>query len=55
MGKALFEFVKAEARRLGCYEVTLNVWEGNDAARGFYDRMGLKVKESQLEYILETE
>ncbi|MCR5638874.1 MAG: GNAT family N-acetyltransferase [Lachnospiraceae bacterium] len=52
IGEKLFEHVKSEAKRLGCYEVTLNVWEGNDSARGFYDKMGLKVKESMMEFIL---
>jgi ribosomal protein S18 acetylase RimI-like enzyme len=52
IGEQLFEHVKSEAKRLGCYEVTLNVWEGNDSARGFYDKMGLKVKESMMEFIL---
>lgn len=52
IGEALFVFVKEEAKRRNCYDVTLNVWEGNDCARHFYDKMGLKVKESQLEIIL---
>ncbi|MDD3238854.1 MAG: GNAT family N-acetyltransferase [Lachnospira sp.] len=52
VGEQLFTYVKEEAKRLGCYEVTLNVWEGNDSARGFYERMGLKPKETQMEYIL---
>lgn len=26
VGRALLDYVKAEAKRLGCYEVTLNVW-----------------------------
>lgn len=51
-GKALFEFVKSEAKRLGCYEITLNVWEGNDAAIAFYKRLGMKPKETQMEFIL---
>ncbi|SHN59452.1 Ribosomal protein S18 acetylase RimI [Butyrivibrio hungatei DSM 14810] len=51
-GKELFEFVKREAKRLGCYEVNLNVWEGNESARAFYERMGMKVKETQMEFIL---
>ncbi len=51
VGTALFEFVKSEAARLGCYELTLNVWEGNDA-RAFYDRMGMRPKETQMELIL---
>ncbi len=52
IGEALFRFVKEEARRLGCYEVTLNVWEGNDSAKRFYEKMGMKIKESQMELIL---
>lgn len=52
IGQALFEYVKQEARRLGCYEVTLNVWEGNDSARQFYEKMGFRPKETQMEYIL---
>ena len=52
IGEQLFEHVKQEARRLGCYEITLNVWEGNDGAKGFYEKMGLKVKSSTMEFIL---
>lgn len=52
IGQMLFEYVKEEAVRLGCYEVTLNVWEGNDSAKAFYEKMGMKPKETQMEYIL---
>ena len=52
IGESLFEFVKAEAKRLGCYEVTLNVWAGNTSAERFYEKMGMKTKERQMEYIL---
>lgn len=52
VGHALMEYVKEYARKLGCYEVTLNVWEGNDQARSFYEHEGMKVKETQMEYIL---
>ena len=45
IGESLFEFVKAEAKRLGCYEVTLNVWAGNTSAEHFYEKMGMKTKE----------
>ena len=34
------------------YEVTLNVWSGNTSAENFYEKMGLKTKERQMEYIL---
>ncbi len=52
VGRQLFEYVKSYAKDLGCYEVTLNVWEGNDSARRFYDNMGMKPKETQMEIIL---
>ena len=53
IGKALFDFVKSEAKRLGCYEITLNVWEGNDNAKAFYDKLGMKPKETIMEFILD--
>ena len=52
IGEQLFEYVKAEANRLGCYEITLAVWAGNDGAEKFYDRIGFKTKERIMEYIL---
>ena len=52
LGEKLFHFVREEAKKRGCYEVTLNVWEGNDGARAFYEKMGMKPKETQMEFIL---
>ena len=52
IGESLFEYVKSEAKRLGCYEVTLNVWAGNISAEKFYEKMGMRTKERQMEYIL---
>ena len=49
IGEALFEHAVAEARRLGCADVTLNVWEGNDAARRFYEAMGMKARATMME------
>lgn len=51
-GEKLFRHVLEEAKKRGCYEVTLNVWEGNAAARAFYEKMGMKPKETQMEFIL---
>ena len=48
VGERLFDYVKSEAKRL----VTLNVWSGNTSAERFYEKMGLKTKERQMEYIL---
>ena len=52
IGESLFEYVKKEAKQLGCYEVTLNVWAGNTSAEKFYEKMGMRTKERQMEYIL---
>ena len=52
IGECLFEYVKNQAKQLGCYEVTLNVWAGNISAEKFYEKMGMRTKERQLEYIL---
>lgn len=52
IGEALFRFVLGEAKKRGCADVTLNVWEGNDSAERFYEKMGMKPKETQMEYRL---
>lgn len=52
VGKSLYEHCIAYAKGIGCYDVSLNVWEGNDSARSFYDSMGMKVRKTTLEYII---
>jgi len=52
IGEALFNFIKEEAKRLNCYEITLRIYEGNDSAMAFYKKMGMKVQSSYMEYIL---
>lgn len=52
VGKALFEYVKDYAQKIGCYNVTLNVWEGNDNAMRFYQNCGLKTQKTGMEVIL---
>lgn len=44
IGESLFEYVKNEAKRMGCYEVTLNVWAGNTSAEKFYEKNGYENK-----------
>lgn len=53
IGSRLFEFAKRFAKESGCYDVTLNVWEGNENAMAFYRKMGMFVKETQMELILD--
>ena len=49
IGKKLFAHVCEEAKRLGCRDITLNVWEGNDTARAFYESLGMKPQKTTME------
>ncbi len=52
VGKTLYEHVLAYARSIGCHNITLNVWTGNDPALSFYRNMGMKVQKTTMEVIL---
>lgn len=52
VGKALYEYVRNYAQSIGCHNITLNVWEGNDPALSFYKNMGMKVQKTTMEIIL---
>ena len=49
VGKALYEFVHDYAKSIGCNNITLNVWEGNNAALSFYRNMGMSVQKTTME------
>ena len=52
VGERLYTFVKGYAKGIGCYNVTLNVWQENPGARAFYEKMGLKPQKTGMEEIL---
>ena len=52
IGKALYEYVHDYAQSIGCYNITLNVWEGNEPAICFYRNMGMQVQKTTMEVIL---
>ena len=52
VGKALYEYVRNYAASIGCNNITLNVWDGNDAALSFYRNMGMKVQKTTMEIVL---
>ena len=52
VGRALYDHVISYARKNGYYNVTLNVWAGNDSAMRFYESVGLKVQKVGMEKIL---
>ena len=52
IGKALYEYVYNYAKSIGCHNITLNVWEGNDSAYNFYKQMGMHIQKTGMETIL---
>jgi ribosomal protein S18 acetylase RimI-like enzyme len=52
VGKALYEYVRNYAKAIGCNNITLNVWEGNEPAWRFYKNMGMQVQKTTMEIIL---
>jgi ribosomal protein S18 acetylase RimI-like enzyme len=52
IGAKLFDFVKAYAREIGCYNVTLNVWACNSGALKFYEKCGMQVQKMGMETVL---
>ena len=52
VGKALYEYVRDYAQSIGCNNITLNVWDGNDAALSFYRNIGMKVQKTTMEIVL---
>lgn len=53
IGSSLYEYVLTYAREQGCYNVTLNVWECNAAAKRFYEKCGLVPQKTGMEKILQ--
>jgi len=53
VGKALYEYVRDYAKSIGCHNITLNVWEGNDAALSFYRNMGMQVQKTTMETFID--
>lgn len=52
IGRSLYAYVLEFARREGCYNLTLNVWECNQGAKRFYEGCGLVPQKTGMEKIL---
>ena len=52
VGKSLYEYVHDYAKSIGCNNITLNVWEGNEPALLFYRNMGMQVQKTTMEVLL---
>lgn len=49
IGSALYDHMRTFAKSVGCQYLTLNVWNGNDAAITFYQQKGMKVRKTYME------
>lgn len=52
VGKKIYEYLIEYAKKESCYNITLNVWEGNEGAKNFYNKCGLTLQKTTLEKIL---
>ena len=52
VGRAIYEHILSFAREMGCYNVTLNVWNCNPGAMKFYEKLGLEPYKIGMEKIL---
>ncbi len=50
---ALYEAVRKFAESSGCRRILLNVWAGNDEARGFYEKMGFEPMKTTMQQWLD--
>ena len=49
VGRAIYEFVLAYAKEIGCDYLTLNVYKANESAAGFYRAMGMEERNIVME------
>lgn len=52
IGTLLYEHSVSEAEKMGCYNVTLNVWSFNTSAMHFYEKCGMKPLKTVMERVL---
>lgn len=52
VGKEIYNYLVEYARKIGCYNLTLNVWEKNESAKAFYKSLGMSVQKIGMETIL---
>jgi ribosomal protein S18 acetylase RimI-like enzyme len=49
IARALYGYVTDWAKEIGCTYVTLNVWQGNENAMKFYEKMGMRQRSITME------
>lgn len=49
IGTKIYQYVLDYASNIDCYNVTLNVWNGNTEALHFYESLGMKIQKLGME------
>ncbi len=52
IGRTIYEYIVDYAKGIGCYNVTLNVWNCNPGAMKFYERLGMTPYKVGMEKLL---
>lgn len=52
IGTKLFDFLKIEAKKQNCYNITLNVYNFNKVAKAFYEKQQLQELKTYMELIV---
>ena len=52
IGSELYKYLKNYAKENGFYHIILHVWEGNNEAQKFYEKIGMKPVQTVMEEIL---
>lgn len=55
VGKQIYQEICRYAKKIGCYNVTLNVWSCNPGALKFYEKMGLVPQKIGMELVLNAD
>ena len=55
VGTCMMEHLKRFASEKGCYNIELNVWEFNEGAISFYNKIGMSTQTRQMELIISGE
>ncbi len=49
IGEKLYDFTVNYAKKIGCHNLTLDVWNDNQGALRFYERMGMQPQKVRME------
>lgn len=53
IGQKLYDFAVELAKKEGCHNLTLDVWDDNQAAKAFYEKQGLQAQKTRMELRLD--